>query len=122
MLGVLLRFLDGFDQEKRAVVVGATNTPGDLDPALRSRFSANIEFGLPDERCRVEILKQYAQHLSDEDITVLAKATAGFSGRDLRDAAGCAERHWATQIIKGAVAEGSTPGLSTYLEAVRARR
>ena len=122
MLGVLLRFLDGFDQNKRAVVVGATNTPGDLDPALRSRFSANIEFGLPDEQCRVEILKQYAQNLPDEDLIVLAKATAGFSGRDLRDVAGAAERHWATQIIKGIVHEGSTPGLPVYMQAVRARR
>ncbi len=122
MLGVLLRFLDGFDQNKRAVVVGATNTPDDLDPALRSRFSANIEFGLPDEQCRVEILKQYAQNLPEEDLVVLAKATAGFSGRDLRDVAGSAERHWATQIIKGVVHEGSTPGLPIYLQAVRARR
>ncbi len=122
MLGVLLRFLDGFDQNKRAVVVGATNTPGDLDPALRSRFSANIEFGLPNEQCRVEILKQYAQNLPEEDVNVLAKATSGFSGRDLRDVAASAERHWATQIIKGVVHEGSTPGLPVYLHAVRERR
>ena len=122
MLGVLLRFLDGFDQNKRAVVVGATNTPGDLDPALRSRFSANIEFGLPNEQCRVEILKQYAQNLPEEDVNVLAKATSGFSGRDLRDVAASAERHWATQIIKGVVHEGSTPGLPVYLQAVRERR
>jgi SpoVK/Ycf46/Vps4 family AAA+-type ATPase len=154
MLGVLLRYLDGFDQNKRAVVVGATNVPGDLvgidtdlyaptdsqtlrlsdsltraalvqrsqDPALRSRFSANIEFGLPDEQCRVEILKQYSQQLSEDDVRTLAKATAGFSGRDLRDACSYAERHWATCIIKGAVKDGSTPGLKVYLEAVRARR
>lgn len=122
MLGVLLRFLDGFDQNKRAVVVGATNTPNDLDPALRSRFSATIEFGLPDEQCRVEILKQYAQHLSDDDVRTLARATPGFSGRDIRDVCGFAERHWATLIIKGTVHEGSTPGLKVYLEAARARR
>ena len=122
MLGVLLRFLDGFDQNKRAVVVGATNTPDDLDPALCSRFSANIEFGLPDEQCRVKILKQYAQHLPEEDILALAKATEGFSGRDLRDVCGYAERHWATLIIKGVMHEGSTPGVPAYLDAVRARR
>ena len=92
------------------------------DPALRSRFSANIEFGLPDEQCRVEILKQYSQQLSEDDVRTLAKATAGFSGRDLRDACSYAERHWATCIIKGAVKDGSTPGLKVYLEAVRARR
>ena len=122
MLGVLLRYLDGFDQSKRAVVVGATNVPGDLDPALRSRFSATIEFGLPDEQCRAKILKEYAKHLSDEEIRRLAAVTGSFSGRDLRDVCCLAERHWATRIIKGTVHENSTPGVGVYMDAVRARK
>ena len=40
LLGVLLRQLDGFDANKRSVVVGATNRMEDLDPALLSRWVA----------------------------------------------------------------------------------
>ena len=39
LLGVLLRQLDGFDADKRSVVVGATNRMEDLDPALLSRWA-----------------------------------------------------------------------------------
>ena len=37
LLGVLLRHLDGFETNKRSVVIAATNRKQDLDPALRSR-------------------------------------------------------------------------------------
>lgn len=121
-LGVLLRHLDGFDISKKTVVIGATNRPDDLDSALRSRFSATIQFGLPTNECRMAILKQYAKQLSDEDIVKLATVTEGMSGRDLRDICEVAERHWATMIIQGQVSEDSLPGLDTYLASTDARR
>lgn len=37
LLGVLLRHLDGFETDKRSVVIAATNRKEDLDPALLSR-------------------------------------------------------------------------------------
>ena len=121
-LGVLLRHLDGFDLSKKTVIIGATNRPDDLDAALRSRFSATVHFGLPTNECRVAILKQYAMHLSDEDIHKLASVTDSMSGRDLRDICEVAERHWASLIIQGNVSKDSLPSLDTYLTSVHARK
>lgn len=47
--------------------------------------------------CRQQIMKQYATHLSDEDIAELAGATEGMSGRDLRDIAEQTERRTASK-------------------------
>lgn len=121
LLGVLLRHMDGFDASKRSVVVGATNRPQDLDPALLSRFSATVEFGLPSESCRKAILKQYAAHLSDVEVGAIAAATPGMAGRDLRDVCEQAERRWASKIIRGQAAEGQLPPLQEYLAAADAR-
>lgn len=52
LLGVLLREMDGFDESKRSVVIGATNRKGDLDAALISRFDTIVAFPLPDLGCR----------------------------------------------------------------------
>lgn len=54
LLGVLLRQMDGFatGEQKRVVVLGATNRKQDLDPALLSRFDASIRFQLPSQDCR----------------------------------------------------------------------
>ena len=121
LLGVLLRHMDGFDSKKRSVVVGATNRPQDLDPALLSRFSATVEFGLPGEVCRKEILRQYAHHLKPAEVGVLAAATPGMAGRDLRDVCEQAERRWAAKIIRGQAVEGELPPLGEYLAAADGR-
>ncbi|GAB4821726.1 hypothetical protein N2152v2_008772 [Parachlorella kessleri] len=121
LLGVLLRHLDGFDANKRTVVIGATNRRQDLDPALISRFSATVTFDLPTEDCRSKILRQYAQHLSDAEVLALAHATPGMAGRDLRDVCEQAERHWASKIIRGKASKGQLPPLSEYLEAAQQR-
>ena len=83
-----------------AVVIGATNRKQDLDPALVSRFSASIAFGLPDPACRLAILRQYARHLGDAALLAVAEATPGLSGRDIRDLAECAERRWASKVSR----------------------
>ena len=121
LLGVLLRHMDGFDSKKRSVVVGATNRPMDLDPALSSRFSATVEFGLPREEDRRKIVLQYAQHLSEVELGALAAATPGMAGRDLRDVCEQAERRWAAKIIRGQAPEGDQPPLKEYLDAANAR-
>lgn len=121
ILGVLLRHIDGFDSKKRSIVVGATNRPQDLDPALRSRFSTIVPFELPGEEYRVAILKKYAQHLKDSEIQALAAATPGMAGRDLKDCCEQAERIWAAAIIRGEVLSGELPPLNVYLKAAKAR-
>ncbi|CAL5414349.1 unnamed protein product [Camellia sinensis] len=75
ILSVLLRQIDGFEQEKKVVVIAATNRKQDLDPALISRFDSMITFGLPDQQTRQEIAAQYAKHLAKSDLAAFAKVT-----------------------------------------------
>ncbi|KAK9155555.1 hypothetical protein Sjap_003035 [Stephania japonica] len=67
--------IDGFEQEKKVVVIAATNRKEDLDPALISRFDSMITFGLPDEQNRQEIVAQYAKHLAKSELAQLAVVT-----------------------------------------------
>eukprot|EP01026_Neomeris_dumetosa_P030998 TRINITY_DN2465_c0_g1_i9.p1 TRINITY_DN2465_c0_g1~~TRINITY_DN2465_c0_g1_i9.p1 ORF type:complete len:253 (-),score=37.17 TRINITY_DN2465_c0_g1_i9:195-953(-) len=124
VLSVLLRFIDGFDTEKKTVVIGATNRKQDLDAAMISRFDSIITFDLPDAQCRADILLQYAQHLSDVERQQLALVTVGMSGRDLRDVCEDAERRWASKIIRGEINEGEKqlPSIDEYLECAKQRR
>ncbi len=70
----------------------------DLDPALISRFATSVRFDLPDAPTRAQILGQYAQHLSEEELSALAADTPGCSGRDLKAICETAERHWAAKV------------------------
>lgn len=97
-LGVLLRHLDGFDADKRTVVIAATNRRADLDAALLSRFATSVHFGLPGPEDRARILEHYAKQLPPEDLRRLAEASPGLAGRDLRDICEQAERRWASKV------------------------
>jgi vacuolar protein-sorting-associated protein 4 len=63
------------------LVLGATNIPWDLDPAVRRRFQKKIYISLPDEQARVVMVKlnigDTANTLCDEDIKELAALTEG---------------------------------------------
>ncbi|EFN53357.1 hypothetical protein CHLNCDRAFT_26073, partial [Chlorella variabilis] len=115
VLGVLLRHLDGFDStNKRTVPYAALSPPPhpclqDLDPALISRFSTSVNFGLPNEACRADILRQYARHLGDAELLAVAAATPGMAGRDLKDICEQAERRWASKarLCGGGGAQGA---------------
>ncbi|EEF43805.1 26S proteasome regulatory subunit 7 isoform X1 [Ricinus communis] len=126
ILSVLLRQIDGFEQDKKVVVIAATNRKQDLDPALISRFDSMITFGLPDEQNRQEIVAQYAKHLKRSDIEELAKVTDQMSGRDIKDVCQQAERSWASKIIRGKAdrdgEQGNLPTLSEYIESALIRR
>ncbi|KAG5516392.1 hypothetical protein RHGRI_037192 [Rhododendron griersonianum] len=98
ILSVLLRQIDGFEQEKKVVVIAATNRKQDLDPALISRFDSMIFFGLPDQQTRQEIVAQYAKHLTKSELAEFAKVTEEMSGRDIRDVCQQAERRWASKV------------------------
>lgn len=125
ILSVLLRQIDGFEQEKKVVVIAATNRRQDLDPALISRFDSSITFDLPDEQTRQEIAAQYARHLSTPELATFALVTEGMSGRDLRDICQHAERRWASKLIRGQAGEPSTHGLppiQEYIECAQKRQ
>ena len=62
------------------------------------RFNTSVEFGLPDQACRAQILQQYAKHLKEEELATIAEVTPGLAGRDLKDLSEQAERRWASKV------------------------
>ncbi|XP_024947442.1 nuclear valosin-containing protein-like [Cephus cinctus] len=72
----------------RVLVVGATNRPDSLDPALRraGRFDREVCLGIPDRKARLDILKLHTKSLtlaSDVNLTRIAELTPGYVGADL---------------------------------------
>jgi cell division protease FtsH len=87
-LNQLLVEMDGFDASKGVVLVGATNRPEVLDPALRrpGRFDREILVDRPHRDGRHAILTVHARKLTlgpDVDLAVVAARTPGFVGADL---------------------------------------
>lgn len=87
-LNQLLAEMDGFDARKGVVILGATNRPESLDPALLrpGRFDRRIPVQLPDLKGREEILKVHSKEVrlgKDVDFTAIAKMTSGASGAEL---------------------------------------
>ncbi|MBE3145309.1 MAG: CDC48 family AAA ATPase, partial [Planctomycetes bacterium] len=84
----LLSLMDGLTGRGNVIVIGATNRPNALDPALRrpGRFDREIEIGTPDKRGRHEILLIHSRGMPlarDVDLKVLAERTHGYTGADL---------------------------------------
>ncbi len=87
-LNALLVQMDGFEPTKGIILLGATNRPGMLDPALlrAGRFDRQISVPRPDLKGREEILKLHTKEvkLADEvDLHKIAAMTSGFVGSDL---------------------------------------
>jgi transitional endoplasmic reticulum ATPase len=88
VVGQLLTLLDGLRARGQVVVVGATNRPDALDPALRrpGRFDREIGLRAPDARGRLAILGIHSRDMplaDDVDLAELARITPGFVGADL---------------------------------------
>ena len=87
-LNQLLAEMDGFDSRKGVIIMGATNRPEVLDPALLrpGRFDRQVLVDKPDIKGREEILRIHAKGVkvsADVDLRVIAARTAGFAGADL---------------------------------------
>jgi len=87
-LNQLLAEMDGFDARKGVIIMGATNRPEVLDPALLrpGRFDRQVLVDKPDKRGREAILKIHARAVKtgpDVDLQVVAARTPGFAGADL---------------------------------------
>ena len=85
----LLAELDGFESRGDIGIIGATNRPDILDPALLrpGRFDRFIEVPLPNLEGRREILKIHTKNMSfdeEADIDLLVDLTDGLSGADLK--------------------------------------
>merc|ERR1711937_162093 len=90
----LLTLMDGMKKRSHIIVMGATNRPNSIDPALRrfGRFDREIDIGVPDEIGRLEIIRIHTRNMKlgdDVDLDKVSKNTHGFVGSDL--AALCTE-------------------------------
>lgn len=103
----LLALMDGLSGRGNVIVIGATNRPSALDPALRrpGRFDREIEIGVPDKQGRNEILQIHTRGMplaSDVDLKKLSDITHGYTGADLsslgRETAMKALRRYLPQI------------------------
>jgi len=103
----LLALMDGLESRGNVIVIGATNRPNALDPALRrpGRFDREIEIGIPDKNGRYEILQIHTRGMplaEDVDLKKLAEITHGYTGADIaalcREAAMKALRRYLPKI------------------------
>lgn len=87
-LNQLLVEMDGFEESEDVIIVGATNRPDVLDPALLrpGRFDRQVVVPNPDINGREKILKVHMRKVplaTDVNVRVIARGTPGFSGADL---------------------------------------
>ncbi|MFX0075850.1 MAG: CDC48 family AAA ATPase [Candidatus Hermodarchaeota archaeon] len=103
----LLALMDGLHSRGRVIVIGATNRPNSLDPALRrpGRFDREIEIKVPNEKGRREVFQIHTRNMPlDKKISLkeFANITHGFVGADIsavcREAAMSALRRYLPQI------------------------
>ncbi|HDN02172.1 MAG TPA: AAA family ATPase, partial [Candidatus Bathyarchaeota archaeon] len=103
----LLTLMDGLRERGDVIVIGATNRPEALDPALRrpGRFDREIAIGVPDRNGRKEILEIHTRGMplaKDVNLDELADITYGFVGADLaalcREAAMAALRRYLPKL------------------------
>ncbi|MBE3071306.1 MAG: ATP-dependent zinc metalloprotease FtsH [Planctomycetes bacterium] len=106
-LNAILVEMDGFETNEQVILIGATNRPDVLDPALRrpGRFDREVVVSLPDINEREQILKVHAKKIKMDpsvELSVVARGTPGFSGADLAAIINEAAIH-ATMLDKTAV-------------------
>ena len=106
-LNQILAEMDGFSGHEAVIVLGATNRPDVLDPALLrpGRFDRHVVLELPDRNDRVAILNVHSRRVplaDDVDMEQISAGTPGFSGADIKnlvnEAAMLAARDNATQV------------------------
>ncbi|CAM0955843.1 unnamed protein product [Alopecurus aequalis] len=90
----LLNLMDGLKSRAHVIVMGATNRPNSIDPALRrfGRFDREIDIGVPDEVGRLEVLRIHTKNMKlaeDVELERISSGTHGYVGADL--AALCTE-------------------------------
>lgn len=75
------------NKEEKVLILGATNLPDALDPAIRRRFDKRIYIALPDAPARATMFKihlgETPHSLSEADFRALGEGTDGFSGSDI---------------------------------------
>lgn len=88
IVNALLTEMDGIEENKSVITIGATNNQNSLDLGVRSRFEEEIEFKLPDDDERMNILENNLNTMPldyDLDLEKIVKNTKGLSGRDIKE-------------------------------------
>ncbi|HXV39167.1 MAG TPA: CDC48 family AAA ATPase [Nitrosopumilaceae archaeon] len=85
----LLALMDGLTERGQVIVLGATNRPESVDPALRrpGRFDREIEISVPNADGRLEILHIHTRGMpldDDVDLKILAAELHGYTGADIK--------------------------------------
>jgi transitional endoplasmic reticulum ATPase len=130
----LLSLMDGMGSRGNIIVIGATNRPNAIDPALRrpGRFDREVEIGVPDKEGRYEILQIHTRNMplaQDVDLKRLSEITHGYTGADLsalsREAAMKALRRYMPEInleeerVPPAILEKMVVNMDDFMNAYR---
>lgn len=104
----MLAEMDGLEELRRVVVIGATNRPDLVDPALLrpGRFDELIYVPVPDEKARLAIFRVHTRGMAlapDVDLEKLADRTAGYTGADLAEVCRKAGRIALRESLQAAV-------------------
>jgi transitional endoplasmic reticulum ATPase len=122
----LLSEIDGVSGQRGVFIVGATNRPDQLDPAMLrgGRLSRTIVLGLPDEAGRLAMLRLHTARMPTVDVRLeeLARDTDGLSPADLKGL--CQEAALAAMARSDTEAEESSPRVTheDFVEALRRLR
>ena len=90
LVSTLLALMDGMDGRGQVIVIGATNRPDSVDPALRrpGRFDREFYFPLPNKEARKKIIRintrTWTPQLGEGMVDRLAGLTKGYGGADMR--------------------------------------
>ena len=88
IVNALLTEMDGIEENKSVITIGATNNQNSLDLGVRSRFEEEIEFKLPDDDERLQIIENNLNSMPlkhELDLEKIVKLTKGLSGRDIKE-------------------------------------
>jgi transitional endoplasmic reticulum ATPase len=107
----LLALMDGLVSRGEVVVIGATNVPEMVDPALRrpGRFDREMEIGVPDQAGRESILRIHTRGMPlapDVSLEKLARTTHGFVGADLEILCKEAAMHALREVLRAEKGNG----------------
>jgi SpoVK/Ycf46/Vps4 family AAA+-type ATPase len=107
LIGQLLQEMDGVRSNKNIMIIGATNMPQMVDPALLrpGRFDKIIYIEPQDVRARKDLFRMYLspfdKHIKESEMSAFAKASAGFSAADVKSICSDVKINVAKENIRG---------------------
>jgi SpoVK/Ycf46/Vps4 family AAA+-type ATPase len=128
ILGQLLQEMDGIKRSSAQLfIIGASNCPDNLDPAVSSRFERKIEVALPDKSARIDIVKMLFRKKPyrfdiDEVANLIANYSEGYSGRSIQSIVSRTERYAIRRSIMEDSPETATIVRSDIINSLRDER